>query len=91
MRELNRRELLLKGTGAATAMTAAYALGPRPAATLLPGTAGASTGEPATPLWNHDPWFAHRSLSTGATSIPGSAPCGTGLNQSPVNILTPHA
>ena len=75
MAKWNRRELLLKGTGAATAMTAAYALG-RPAATLLPGTARASTGEPTT-AWNHDPGSPIGPYHWGEID-PDSAPAARG-------------
>ena len=85
MARSTRRELLLKGAGAAAAMTTAYALG-RPGATLLPGTAGASTGEPAT-AWNHDPGSLIGPYHWSDID-PGFSACGTGSNQSPVNIDT---
>ena len=85
MARSTRRELLLKGAGAAAAMTTAYALG-RPGATLLPGTAGASTGEQAT-AWNHDPGSLIGPYHWSDVD-PGFSACGTGSNQSPVNIDT---
>lgn len=80
MREYSRRELLLKGTGAAAgAAVAAYGLR-GPARALLPGTARA-----ATTAWNHDPSSPIGPLHW-ADIDPGFSTCGTGLQQSPVNL-----
>jgi carbonic anhydrase len=84
MRELNRRELLIKGTSAAAAAAAAYALR-GPAGALLPDTARATT----TPAWNHDPRSPIGPLHW-ADIDPGFSACGSGLRQSPVNIETAH-
>ena len=83
MGELTRRELLVKGTGAtAAAVAAAYALR-GPASTLLPGTARAAT----TTAWNHDPGSSIGPYHWGDLDASFSV-CGTGTNQSPVNIAT---
>jgi carbonic anhydrase len=84
MSELNRRELLLKGTGAAAAAAAAYGL-LGPARPLLPGTARAATTPTTT--WNHDPGSPIGPFHW-AEIDPGFGVCGTGLHQSPVNIET---
>lgn len=84
MRDLNRRELLVKGTSAAAAAAAAYALR-GPARELLPGTARAT----ATATWNHDPRSPIGPLHW-ADIDPGFSVCGNGLRQSPVNIETAH-
>ena len=85
MHEFNRRELLVKGTGAAAAAAAAYTLR-GPAATLLPGTARASA-PPATTAWNHDPGSPIGPYHW-ADIDPGFAVCGSGMHQSPVNLET---
>ena len=80
---LTRRELLVKGTGAtAAAVAAAYALR-GPASTLLPVTARAAT----TTAWNHDPGSSIGPYHWGDLDASFSV-CGTGTNQSPVNIET---
>ena len=87
MRELNRRELLLKGTSVAAA-AAAVAYGLRgPATTLLPGTARASTVAPTTTPWNHDPSSPIGPSHWGEID-PGFASCAQGMRQSPVDIRT---
>ena len=82
MSELSRRELLVRGSGAAAAAAAAFALG-RPATTLLPGTAGAAT----TTGWNHDPGSPIGPFHW-ADIDPTFGACATGTRQSPVNIET---
>jgi carbonic anhydrase len=84
MGELNRRELLVKGTGAAATAVAAYALR-RPVSTLLPGTARAA----ATTAWNHDPASPIGPSHWGEIDSSFSV-CGAGTNQSPINIETAH-
>ena len=84
MRELNRRELLIKGTSAAAAAAVAYGLR-GPARALLPDTARATT----TPAWNHDPGSPIGPVKR-ADIDPGFSVCGTGMHQSPVNIETAH-
>jgi len=81
MGELNRRELLVKGTGVAAAGVAAYALR-GPASTLFPGTARA-----ATTAWNHDPGSPIGPYHWGDID-PSFSVCGTGTSQSPINIET---
>ena len=89
MRELNRRELLVKGTGAAAAAAAA-AYGLRgPATTLSPGAARASTAVPTTTTWNHDPASLIGPSHWGEID-PGFATCAQGMRQSPVDIETAH-
>jgi carbonic anhydrase len=84
MTEFNRRELLLKGSSAAAAAVAAYALR-GPAGTLLPGSARAAT----TTAWNHDPGSLI-GPSHWAEIDPGFGVCGSGMQQSPVDIETGH-
>ena len=84
MSEFNRRELLLKGSSAAAAAAAAYALR-GPARTLLPGSARAAT----TTAWNHDPRSPIGPLHW-AEIDPGFSVCGSGVQQSPVDIQTAH-
>ena len=87
MRELNRRELLLKGTSAvAAAAAAAYGLR-GPATTLLPGAARASTVAPPTTTWNHDPASLIGPSHWGEID-PGFATCAQGMRQSPVDFRT---
>lgn len=82
MSELNRRDLLVRGTAAAAA---AYALR-GPASGLIPGTAHAQT--PPADAWNHDPASPIGPLHWG--DIDGFSVCGTGEHRSPVNIETAH-
>jgi carbonic anhydrase len=82
MGDLNRRELLVKGTGAAAAAVVAYVLRGR-ASTVLPGTARAAT----TTAWNHDPGSPIGPYYWGNID-PSFSVCGTGTNQSPINIET---
>jgi carbonic anhydrase len=86
MTDLNRRELLVKGAGAAAAAVGAYALG-GPASTLLPGTARAATATPTTTTWNHDPGSPIGPLHWGEID-PGFRDCAQGMRQSPVNFET---
>ena len=87
MRELNRRELLLKGTSAAAAAAAAtYGLR-GPASTLLEDTARASSVAQTTPPWNHDPSSPIGPSHWGEID-PGFASCAQGMRQSPVDIRT---
>ncbi len=80
---LNRRELLVKGSGATAAtVAAAYALR-GPVSTLLPGPARAAT----TTAWNHDPGSPIGPHHWGDID-PSFGVCGTGTSQSPVNIET---
>jgi carbonic anhydrase len=85
MSEITRRELLVKGTGAAAAAAVAYALR-GPASGLLPGTARAQTPPPG--AWNHDPASPIGPPKWG--NIDGFSICGTGTHQSPVDIETAH-
>jgi len=85
MGELNRRELLVKGTGVAATAVVAYALR-GPATTLLQGTARADT----TTAWNHDPASPIGPSHWGELD-PSFSVCGTGTNQSPINIETAQA
>ncbi|KAB2347739.1 carbonic anhydrase family protein [Actinomadura rudentiformis] len=82
MSEFNRRELLLKGMGAAAAAAAA-SYGLRGAAGTLSDSAHAAT----TPTWNHDPGSL-TGPSRWAGIDPGFSACGTGVHQSPINIET---
>jgi carbonic anhydrase len=81
MHELNRRELLIKGTSAAAAAAVAYGLR-GPARALLPDAARATT----TPAWNHDPRSPIGPFHWA--DLPGFSACGTGRQQSPVDIDT---
>ncbi len=82
MHALNRRELLLKGTGAAAAAAAAAYSLRGSAGALRPGTARAAT--PAT--WNHDPGSPIGPFHWA--ELDGFGVCGSGKHQSPVNIET---
>ena len=82
MGELNRRELLVKGTGVAATAVAAYSLR-GPVSTLLSGTARAA----ATTAWNHDPASPIGPNHWGEID-PSFSVCGTGTNQSPINFDT---
>jgi carbonic anhydrase len=84
MTDFNRRELLLKGSSAAAAAVAAYALR-GPAGTLLPGSARAAT----TTAWNHDPG-SPIGPSHWAEIDAGFGVCGSGMQQSPVDVETGH-
>ncbi len=85
MGELNRRELLVKGTGVAATAVAAYSLR-GPVSTLLSGTARAAATATA---WNHDPASLIGPSHWGGLDASFSV-CGTGSHQSPINFDTEH-
>jgi carbonic anhydrase len=85
MSEFTRRDLLVKGTGAAAATAAAFALR-GPASGLIPGTARAQT--PPAVAWNHNPASPIGPLHWG--DLDGFSVCGTGKHQSPVDFDTAH-
>ena len=78
MAKITRRELL-KTTGAAAVAIAACG----PASSLFSGTIMAQTS--ATMVWNHNPASPIGPLHWGTIGFPV---CGTGTNQSPVDIRT---
>jgi carbonic anhydrase len=85
MTDLNRRELLVKGAGAAAVAVGACALR-GPAGTLLPGTSRAAAAAPTTAKWNHDPRSPIGPRHWG--EIDGFGTCATGRRQSPINFDT---
>jgi carbonic anhydrase len=78
MRKISRRKLL-KTTGATAVAIAACG----PASTLFSGTGTAQAA--ATGVWNHNPASPIGPLHWGNIGFPT---CGTGMNQSPVDIRT---